>query len=210
MHLKNPTHRQHGASHRFRVPALVARLATLVANLAILAIAAAPLTASAQTSSSLDPFAKPSAERPNPIAQPTLSPGIILLMELEGRFAKDVAAGGGKAFASWFADDGMTLSNGQPPVVGHAAIAAAATWSPKDYQLTWTPMGGQMSAKEDMGFTWGHYEGRSRDKAGNPVVITGRYMTIWKKMPDGSWKVAMDSSANEPPVAGDCCALPKP
>ena len=28
--------------------------------------------------------------------------------------------------------------------------------------------------------------------------------------PDGTWKVAMDASANEPPSAGDCCTLPKP
>jgi ketosteroid isomerase-like protein len=42
------------------------------------------------------------------------------------------------------------------------------------------------------------------------VVITGRYMTVWKKMADGSWKVAMDASANEPPQAGECCVVPKP
>jgi ketosteroid isomerase-like protein len=33
-------------------------------------------------------------------------------------------------------------------------------------------------------------------------------MTIWKKLPDGSWKVVLDSSDEEPPAAGDCCKLP--
>jgi ketosteroid isomerase-like protein len=146
----------------------------------------------------------------SPLTQPTLSPGVVLLLELEGRFAQAVAAGGGKAFAEWFADDAVTLNNGQPATMGRAAIAAQAKWDPKEYQLTWTPQGAQMGPSNDMGFTWGHYEGRSKDKNGQPVVISGRYMTVWKKMADGSWKVALDASANEPPQAGECCVVPKP
>jgi ketosteroid isomerase-like protein len=146
----------------------------------------------------------------SPLTQPTLSPGVILLMELEGRFAQAVAAGGGKVFAEWFADDAVTLNNGQPATMGRTAIAAQANWDPKEYQLTWVPQGAQMGPSNDMGFTWGHYEGRSKDKNGQPVVISGRYMTVWKKVADGSWKVALDASANEPAQAGECCVLPKP
>jgi ketosteroid isomerase-like protein len=146
----------------------------------------------------------------SPLTQPTLSPGVILLMELEGKFAQAVATGGGTAFAEWFTEDAVVLNNGQPATLGRAAIAAQAKWDAKDYQLSWTPQGAQMGPSNDMGFTWGHYEGRSKDKNGQPIVISGRYITVWKKMPDGSWKVAMDASANEPPAAGECCALPKP
>jgi ketosteroid isomerase-like protein len=146
----------------------------------------------------------------SPLTQPTLSPGVILLMELEGKFAQAVAEGGGKAFASWFADDAVILNNGQPPVIGRAAIAAKAQWDPREYQLTWVPEGAQMGPSNDMGFTWGHYEGHSRDKNGEPVRIAGRYMTVWKKIADGSWKVSLDASANEAPAAGECCVVPKP
>ena len=146
----------------------------------------------------------------NPLTQPTLSPGVIHLLELEGKFAEAVGAGGGKAFAEWFADDAVVPNNGQRATLGRGAIAAQATWNPKDYQLTWTPQGAQMGPSNDMGFTWGHYEGHSKDKNGQPVVISGRYITVWKKMADGSWKVAMDASSNEPAATGECCALPKP
>jgi ketosteroid isomerase-like protein len=146
----------------------------------------------------------------SPLTQPTLTPGALLLMELEGRFEKAVEAGGGKAFSEWFADDAVTLNNGKPAVLGHTAIAAQAQWDPKTYQLTWQPQGAQMGPSNDMGFTWGHYEGHSKDKNGQPVVISGRYFTVWKKLPDGSWKVALDASADEPPAAGECCVLPKP
>lgn len=157
-----------------------------------------------------DALATSQASSTNPLTEPTLSPGVLLLLELEGRFAKSVAAGGGKAFANWFADDAVTLNNGRPAVLGRAAIAAQAQWDPKTYQLTWTPQGAQMGPSNDMGFTWGHYEGHSKDKNGQPVVISGRYFTVWKKVADGSWKVALDASADEPPATGECCVLPKP
>ena len=154
----------------------------------------------------LDPLATPPSS--GHFTDPAQTPGRAFLFDLEARFAKATAEGGGPAFASFFADDAVTLSNGKAPVSGHAAIAAETTWSPKDYQLTWTPEGGQMGSSGDMGFTWGHYEGRAKDRNGNAVVTKGRYMTIWRKQADGGWKVVLDSSNDEPPEARDCCKLP--
>ncbi len=127
-----------------------------------------------------------------------LDAGARVLFDLETRFARDVATGGGKAFVSWFADDGVSLVNGRAAVVGRRAIAAETHWDPKEYQLTWTPTGAQMGPSNDMGYTWGHFEGRSTDASGKVSVVSGRYMTVWKKLPNGTWKVALDASANEP------------
>jgi ketosteroid isomerase-like protein len=173
-------------------------------------LAAQTIPAAGTGAPSYDALAQSSSVISNPLAQPTLSPGVLVLMELEGRFEKAVTEGGGKAFSSWFADDAVTLNNGKPAVLGRAAIAAQAQWDPKTYQLTWQPQGAQMGPSNDMGFTWGHYEGHSKDKNGGPVVISGRYFTVWKKLPDGTWKVALDASADEPPATGECCVLPKP
>jgi ketosteroid isomerase-like protein len=180
------------------------------------AIASAPLIAQNSTgsgiiaSSGYDGFGQNPGIISNPLSQPTLTPGALVLLELEGRFSQAVAQGGGKAFGNWFAEDGVTLNNGKPAILGRTAIAAQAQWDPKTYQLSWTPQGAQMGPSNDMGFTWGHYEGRSKDKNGEPVVISGRYFTVWKKLPNGTWKVALDASADEPPATADCCTLPKP
>lgn len=149
-----------------------------------------------------------SAAPPNPLADTSMKPGKALLFELEAKFARETAQGGGKAFASWFAEDATTLSNGQAPVHGQEAIAKNATWLAKDYQLVWTPTDATMSLSGDMGYTWGHYEGHSRDADGNSKVTMGRYLTIWRKEKDGSWKVLLDASNDEPAGAGDCCKLP--
>src|SRR5580692_7494239 len=88
---------------------------------------------------------QPSAQSVNPLTDPSLSPEIEFLYQLEAKFAADTAKGGGKAFGTWFAPDAVTLENGGAPVVGHDAIAARATWTPDVYQLTWTPEGARMS-----------------------------------------------------------------
>jgi len=176
-----------------------------ISLLAILCLFSLAPLASAQLS--VDPYAKP-APQASPLTNPGLTPEQSFLYGLEAKFEHDTEQGGGAAFAKWFAPDAVTLSNGKAPVIGQAAIAASANWTPAQYQLTWTPDGARMSADGDMGFTWGHYEGRSKDRDGSPIVTTGRYMTVWKKQSDGSWKVELDASNDAPPAAGDCCKLP--
>jgi ketosteroid isomerase-like protein len=144
----------------------------------------------------------------NPLSDTSVKPGKALLFDLEAKFAKATLDGGGKVFATWFAEDGVSLGNNQVAVHGRDAIAKQATWLPQDYQLVWTPTDGVMSPAGDMGYTWGHYEGRSKDKDGNTKVMSGRYLTIWRKEGDGSWKVLLDASQDEPADAGDCCKLP--
>ena len=171
--------------------------------LALLAFLAAAIAARANAQL-LTPVAPPAI---NPL-DPTVTPGKATLFDLEAKFAKDVAARGGEGFASWFADDGVVLSNGAAPLIGKVAIAKSSRWLAKDYQLTWTATEAVMGPSGDMGYTWGHYEGRGKDANGNPVLTSGRYMTIWRRQSDGNWKVVLDAGANDVPEGGDCCKLP--
>jgi ketosteroid isomerase-like protein len=184
----------------------VARLRNILSFFAVivsLVIAAGPGAARAQL-----PEPGVASTAPNPLTDATVKPGKLVLFDLEARFEKDVLERGGAAFASWFAEDGVALGNGAAPLIGKVAIEKSANWSPKDYQLTWTPTDAMMGPSGDMGYTWGHFEGHSKDANGNPVLTSGRYITMWRKQADGSWKVVLDAGANEPPEAGECCKLP--
>ena len=69
-----------------------------------------------------DPSALAPSTAPNPLSDTTVNPGKVLLFDLEAKFAKDVLARGGAAFADWFAEDGVALNNGQAPLIGRVAI----------------------------------------------------------------------------------------
>ncbi len=178
----------------------VARMRSFLSSWVVVAGLAAGIGSSTAWAQLPEPGSQ--SQAPNPFADSTVKPGKMLLFDLEARFAKDVAERGGAGFAAWFADDGVALGNGAAPLNGKVAIAKSANWSPKDYQLTWTPTDAMMGPSGDMGYTWGHYEGRSKDTNGNPVLTSGRYITMWRKEPDGSWKVVLDAGANEPPCGG--------
>ena len=95
----------------------------------------------------------------NPLSDPTVKPGKMLLFDLEARFAKDVSEKGGAAFADWFAEDGVELSNGQAPVVGKVAILKDSNWSAKDYQLTFPPPVAFFRSIVQLGFGGPHISG---------------------------------------------------
>jgi ketosteroid isomerase-like protein len=180
-----------------RLPILCTVCATLLAGACAL-----------PAQSTLDPLSHPSTSTASPLTQPTLPAGTLFLFDLEKKFSAATLAGGGSVFASWFAEDGVEIQNKKAPLVGRTAIAAMAYWKANDYQLQWTPQGGAMMPTGDSGYTWGHYEARSVDAFGKTTLTTGRYISFWKKQPDGTWKVALDTSNEEPEDCG--CTVPPP
>ena len=64
-------------------------------------------------------------------------------------------------------------------------------------------MKAEMAASGDLGYTFGNYVATSKDKDGKVVKHYGKYVTIWKKQADGSWKVAMDTGNSSPEPGTD-------
>lgn len=122
--------------------------------------------------------------------------GADLLVQLETEFAKAVAEHGRAAFATYFADDGVELEEGGG-IATRDAIAKQPAW-PEGTTLTWTPVKADMSASADLGYTYGNYVFKSKDKEGKPVTYYGKYTSIWKKQKDGSWKVVVDMGNSSP------------
>ncbi len=113
---------------------------------------------------------------------------------------KATAEHGSQGYLSYYADDAVEVPNGTPLIQGKANIAKTMGFlDQKDNHLTWTPVGADISASGDLGYTYGTFEFHSKDKDGKPVVNHGHYTSIWKKLQDGSWKVVLDMG-NEGPA----------
>jgi ketosteroid isomerase-like protein len=115
------------------------------------------------------------------------------LKQLEAEFMQAAAAKGAAGYMSYYADDAVELPNGGPLIQGKVEIAKGMGFlDDKNNSLTWVPVGADISAAGDLGYTYGTFEFRSKDKDGKVAVDRGKYTSIWKKQKDGSWKVVLD------------------
>jgi ketosteroid isomerase-like protein len=121
------------------------------------------------------------------------------LRQLEADFMKAAAEHGSQGYLSYYADDAVEVPNGAPIIQGKVNIAKGMGFlDQKDNHLTWAPVGADISASGDLGYTYGTFEFRSKDKDGKTVVDHGKYTSIWKKQKDGSWKVVLDMGNASP------------
>ena len=54
-----------------------------------------------------------------------------------------------------------------------------------------------MASSGDLGYTYGNFVFKSKNKDG-PTVHYGKYMSVWRKQKDGSWKVVVDMGNSSP------------
>jgi ketosteroid isomerase-like protein len=130
------------------------------------------------------------------VAQDKATSSSDVLVKLEAEFVKAVAEKGHAAFVDYFAEDGVELDDGGG-ISSREAISKQPPW-PEGTSLTWTPVKADMSASGDLGYTYGNYVLKSKDKDGKIVANYGKYVSIWKKQKDGKWKVVVDIGNSNP------------
>jgi ketosteroid isomerase-like protein len=122
------------------------------------------------------------------------------IMQADRDFAADVAREGVDAWVRWFAADGQQIGPGRQ-TIGHSAIRdlMTSTFADPTAKLVWWPESARMSSSGDLGYTIGRYEARKTNPDGTVTVRgTGRYITVWRRQADGSWKVELDTGHPDP------------
>jgi len=117
---------------------------------------------------------------------------------LFGRFSAD-SGGPAGAFSRWVAEDGMMLGARAVPVRGPEQVRQAFATFPATGQFAWAPIEAltQSSADGSLGFTIG--EARI---AATPAQVTySKYLTIWRREPDGRYRWVFDIGSDRPAPA---------
>lgn len=102
------------------------------------------------------------------------------------------------AFQKFAAPEALSLPMGEAPIRGRDAIFQSMSEFPPG-ELLWQPVGADLARSGDFGYTWGTYEFRTNDAEGKPAMRHGKYVTVWKKQSDGSWKFVVDTGNSSPP-----------
>ena len=95
-------------------------------------------------------------------------------------------------FVTFWADDAIFMPDDAPAARGDSI---RTTWeqliSMPGFNLEWRATSAQVAEAGDMGYTIGTYE-LTVEQDGASMVTVGKYVTLWKKQDDGSWKVVVD------------------
>ena len=131
---------------------------------------------------------RPSAPPPGPSADPSE------LMAADRAFAKATATKGVDGWVETFAENGAMLPAGLPIVRGHKAIRdlMSPAFESEGFEFHWEPTEADIAASGDLGYTIGRYERTVTGPDGNSSTTTGKYVSIWKRQEDGTWKVVVD------------------
>jgi ketosteroid isomerase-like protein/lysophospholipase L1-like esterase len=121
------------------------------------------------------------------------------LLRVDREFsALSVARGAAEAFFTYMTDDAVQLPMGDRPVIGRTEIRRRLAEG-GTFTLTWEPHAADVSRSGDLGYTWGTYELHGAGPDGQPRASYGKYVTIWKKQPDGAWRAVLDTGNPGPP-----------
>ncbi len=95
---------------------------------------------------------------------------------------------------SYWADDARVYPLGMPVVSGKTAIRefVAASLKVPGFSVTWTPEHVEISPDGMLGYSIGTNRFTAADAKGHVVATPGRYVTVWRKQSDGSWKCVVD------------------
>ena len=125
------------------------------------------------------------------------------LLRADSAFAAlSVTSGAKAAFLAFSANDAMTFGSGMAFNNGHEAIAAGFNSFPAGAVLEWKPVFSNVAHSGDLGCTAGEATIAARH-------YFSKYLTVWKRQADGSWKFVADGG-NVRPAPDTASGTPPP
>ena len=105
------------------------------------------------------------------------------------------------AWVAFYSDDATVLPPNEPMASGKDAIhkSIEGLLGLPGLNLKWEPKKIEVSKSGDMAYSFGTYEMSMTDPKGTPVMDKGKYVEVWKKQTDGSWKCAVDTYSSDLP-----------
>ena len=98
--------------------------------------------------------------------------------------------------ASHYHKDATWLLQGEPTLTGIDAILGRWSKAYKDpgFHIEWEPRCALASDSQDLAVTVGHWSTSLKTEEGSTAKSQGNYLAVWRKHPEGGWRVLIDIS----------------
>jgi len=126
------------------------------------------------------------------------------IREADSGWSKTANAKDADGFVSFFADGASFFPPNTPAMTEKEAIREwiSELMANPGFDINWQPTKVEVSRSGELGYTLGTYELTMHDPEGKPVTDRGKYVTLWKKQPDDTWKVLADIFNSDLPLPG--------
>jgi ketosteroid isomerase-like protein len=124
------------------------------------------------------------------------------IRDVEAARLKTAAAKDVDAYVNYFADDASMLMPNAPLLTGKQPIKEELKplMSDPNFSLSFLPNKLEVAKSGDLAFTQGPYKMTFSDIRGNKFEDEGKYLTVWRKLPGGTWKAVEDTFITDLPL----------
>ncbi len=135
--------------------------------------------------------------------KPTLEQDLAAIGEFNKKYLQAINDGDIATLSSLTTEDHIMITPGRAPIVGKAANDAANGRAFQQFKIdeTWTPVETVVSG--DLAYQRGTYTVAATPKAGgNTTRTSGHFLRIYRRQPDGQWRMTRDTfNSEQPPPA---------
>ncbi len=150
----------------------------------------------------------PKGETPVKDSAATAAPPVVdvaavrrAIEDANAKFIDALTRGDSAGYVANYADDAVVMSPGEPAHRGRGAIGAAGVKQMQSAKVSdekATTV--SVDVAGDYAIETGTFEVTVTPKGGKQTHGTGKYLTVWKKQADGSWKIYRDINNSDGPV----------
>ncbi len=125
-----------------------------------------------------------------------------VIRELENAGWKTIEAKDLEGLMSYIAEDAVALYSNIPLMTGKDAIRErwGTNFARPGFAMSGQPVKVEVARSGDLAYVQGTYSSTMNDASGKPVAGKGKYVAIYKKQPDGEWKIAVDIGNSDLPA----------
>ena len=137
-----------------------------------------------------------------PAASDTQAADESALRKLDDEWSKAAGAKDLEKTVSYYSDDAVVMPQNSPPLVGKESIRQMwkGMMATPGFDGGWKATKLEVAKSGDIAYIYGAYEISEADAAGKPKTDRGKYVEVWKKQTDGSWKCTVDMFSSDLPA----------
>jgi ketosteroid isomerase-like protein len=125
------------------------------------------------------------------------------LRKLDDEWSKAAGSKDVEKTISYYSDDAVVMPPNSPALTGKEPIRGLwkAMLGAPGFAGGWKSTKVEVARLGDLAYVSGNYELSEHDASGKPMTDKGKYLEVWKKQADGSWKCVVDMFNTDLPAA---------